>query len=84
MDVSVLLFQPGKPTPTALPPGTPVFDIPSSYSLWASTDFALQTWNLGGDIRVIIQIVILIGLISIGLFMVTRFVHNITDKDAKD
>lgn len=80
----IVLLQVFKPTPTPLPPGTPVFDIPSSYSLWASTDYAVQSWNLLGDPRSIIQILILVGLIGIGLFMVTRFIKQFTGQDSQD
>lgn len=72
-----------KPTPTPLPPATPHFTIPSSYSLWASTDYAVQSWNLFGDGRAAIQIVILITLILAGAFLLTKFLKNMTRRDSE-
>lgn len=72
------------PTPTPLPPGTPVFTIPSGYSLWAGAPYAIQSWNLLGDGRTIIQAVFLLGLIIIGMYILLRFSHDFTKKDAEE
>lgn len=73
-----------KPTPTPLPPGTPQFTIPSSYSLWASTDYAIQSWNFLGDTRTIIQAIILIAIIIVGIYVFMRFTQEFTRKDAEE
>jgi len=74
-----------KPTPTPLPPpGTPVVSIPQSYSLWASTDYAVQSWHLLGTPGTIIQAIILITLIIVGLFILTRFLRDFVQRDANE
>lgn len=75
--------QLNKPTPTALPPATAYFEIPDSYSLWASTDYAVQSWNIA-PVTMIIQAIILLVLVAAGLFLLTRFIRELTRKDAED
>lgn len=76
--------QPTKPTPTPLPPVAPLFDIPDNYSLWAGTDYAVQSWNLPQTPRLAIQAVFLVVLIIAGLYLLTRFIRDFTRKDAED
>lgn len=71
------------PTPTALPPGMPRFDLPSEFSLWAGTSTAIQVWNWIGDGRVIVQGLAIIGLVIAGIFIVYKFVSNMTRKDSE-
>jgi hypothetical protein len=78
-----MLAQANKPTPTPLPPGTPVFEIPDNYSLWASTDYAIQSWNLLAA-RTIIQAIVMVVLIGGGLFILTKFIRDITEQDSQD
>lgn len=73
-----------KPTPTALPPATAYFNVPNNYSLWASTDYAIQSWNLLGDARLVIQAVLLIVIIVVGIYVLSRFVADFTRKDADE
>lgn len=71
------------PTPTLLPPpGTPQFTIPSSYSLWAGAPYAVQSWNLLGDGRAIIQIIFIVALVIVGAYLLTRFLKEFTQKDS--
>lgn len=84
LNVTSTFAQPTKPTPTPLPPTSPLFNIPDEYSLWASTDYAVQSWNLLGDPRTIVQAIILIVLIAAGLVMLTKFIKELTRKDAED
>jgi hypothetical protein len=62
------------PTPTLLPPGIPIVSIPDSYSLWASAPVAIQSWNLAGEMRGVIQAVFLITIVIICLFIFNRFI----------
>lgn len=72
-----------KPTPTLLPPpGTPYFTIPSSYSLWASTDYAIQSWHLLGTPGTAIQAIILVVMIVAGLYILIHFLRDFVQKDA--
>jgi hypothetical protein len=71
-------------TPTPLPPGTPVFQIPAGYSIWASTDYAIQTWNLIGDWQVVIQGIAIVVFVAAGLFIVWRFMSQMTRKDSEE
>ena len=74
-----------KPTPTPLPPpGTPIVSIPSSYSLWASTDYAIQSWHLLGAPGTVIQAIILIVLIVAGLYIFMRFLRDFVERDTKE
>jgi hypothetical protein len=83
MVAAVPTLAQNKPTPTPLPPGTPVFEIPDNYSLWASTDYAIQSWNLL-TARTIIQAIVLVVMIGGGLFILTKFIRDITQQDSGD
>lgn len=72
------------PTPTPFPPGTPVFIIPSNYSLWGSAPFAVQSWNMLGDGRYVIQVIFLIAFIIAGMYILQRFAQDFTRKDAEE
>jgi len=71
------------PTPTPMPPGQARFELPSGYSLWDSTDAAIQTWNWMGGSGQVLQLIILIALVIAGMFIVYRFVQQFTRKDAE-
>ncbi len=66
------------PTPTFLPPGTPVFMIPTSYSLWASAPYAIQSWNMIGAGKTVIQVVLLIAVIIVFAYVLMRFGRDFT------
>lgn len=70
------------PTPTPLPPGMARFVMPESYSLWGSTDSAIQTWNWLGQSGQVIQLIILVGLVIAGMFVVYRFFRQFTERDS--
>ena len=72
------------PTPTALPPGMPRFDLPSEFSLWAGTSTAIQVWNWIGDGQVIVQALAIIGLVIAGMFIVYKFVRQMSAKDSQE
>jgi TRAP-type C4-dicarboxylate transport system permease small subunit len=72
------------PTPTPLPPGTAMITIPEAYTLWGSTDWAVQSWNLLGDGRIAIQAIFLVGLVIIGMFILQRFARDFTQKDSQN
>lgn len=69
------------PTPTLLPPGVPLVHLPSSYSLWASAPHAIQMWNQAGDIRTVVQLVILAAILFIFVFVLIRFRRDFTRRD---
>lgn len=72
------------PTPTHLPAGTPHFSMPNEFSLWASTDTAIHTWNFLGDARIVIQAIVLILIVMAGMYIVNRFIHEFTGEDASE
>jgi hypothetical protein len=72
------------PTPTPLGPPTPHFTLPEEFSLWAGTSTAIQVWNWIGDGQVIVQGMAIIGLVIAGMFIVYRFVKQMTTKDAEE
>lgn len=72
--------QPVPPTPTFLPPGTPYFTIPSSYSLWQSAPYAIQSWNLLGDGRTVIQLVFLVAVLIIIAYVLYRSGKDFVEK----
>lgn len=76
--------MPLKPTPTPLPPATPLVTIPNSYSLWSGTDYAIQSWNLLGDTRYVFQVIILVALVIVGAFLLYKFLSAATERDAKE
>lgn len=71
------------PTPTALPPGIEIVTIPEGYSLWASAPSAVQSWNMLGDGRTIVQAVFLLALIVIAMFLLQRFASRFSRQDAE-
>lgn len=71
------------PTPTALPPGVPYVFVPENYSLWSSVPFWIQSWNMAGDARYIIQAIILVAILSIVAVVLTRFKKDSTQKDSE-
>lgn len=71
-------------TPTPLPPGMARFELPSGYSLWDSTDAAIQTWNWLGNAGLVIQLVILVALIITGMFIVYRFFQQFAQKESAE
>lgn len=77
-------FQPVPPTPTLLPPGTPFFSIPTSYGLWASAPYAIQSWNTLGAAKTIIQVVLLIAIIIVFAYIVMRFGRDFSGKNAEE
>lgn len=70
-------------TPTPQPPGTAYFAVPESYSLWGSTDVAIQYWNWTGAMGTIVQVLMLIALIILGFHIIKHFVDNFTGDDAQ-
>lgn len=71
------------PTPTPLPPGAPVFTLPSEFSLWGGAQEAVQVWNMAGPWQPVIQGIAIIGLVIVGMFIVYRFIKQMTGKDAE-
>lgn len=74
--------MPVPPTPTFLPPGTPVFTIPSTYSLWTAAPWAIQSWNELGAARMVIQAIILIAVLIIVAYILMRFGRDFSQKGA--
>lgn len=72
-----------KPTPTPLPPGTPFFSVPNSYSLWASTDTVIQYWRMSGAAGTIFQVIILIAIVIVGVKVIMHWVDRFTEWDSK-
>ena len=72
------------PTPTPLPPGAAHFTLPESYSIWASTNWAIQTWNLLSYGQYIIQALILIAIVIAGIAVFRRFMAEFMQKDTQE
>ena len=72
------------PTPTPMPPGSSLFDIPYAYGLWGSSSSAIQTWNWSGDWGRIVQSIMLVATVLAGVVIVTLFIKIMTRKDAED
>jgi flagellar biogenesis protein FliO len=58
--------------------------IPDSYSLWASAPTAIQSWNMAGETRGVIQIIILVMIIIAGVYVFNRFVKEFTARDSEE
>lgn len=71
-------------TPTALPPGVSHFNLPNSYSLWGSTDIAIQTWNWLGDAQFVIQSLAIIMLVIAGVYILIKAIQLMTRKDSEE
>ncbi len=71
------------PTPTPLPPATPHFDMGDTYSLWNSTESAIQSWHLMGDVATVIQVFALIGLVVIGMYVIYKAFKQMTEWDSQ-
>lgn len=72
------------PTPTPLPPGNAHFTLPNEFSLWAGTSSAIQVWNWIGDGQTIVQGLAIIGLVIAGMFIVYKFVRQMSAKDSQE
>jgi hypothetical protein len=72
------------PTPTPQPPGVARFNLPDSYSLWGSTDLAIQTWNWLGDGRALVQLLAIIAIVVLGMFIVWKFFSQMTRRDSEN
>jgi hypothetical protein len=72
------------PTPTPLPPGTAVFTLPNAFSLWGGAQQAVQVWNMAGPWQPVIQGIAIIGLVITGMFVVYRFIRQMTSKDTEE
>jgi hypothetical protein len=72
------------PTPSPYPPGTPIFTIPPEYSLWASTDPAIQAWHTIGGGQLIIQAIFLLLIVYLGMRVVLNFIREFTQQDAEE
>lgn len=72
------------PTPTPLPPGVAKFTLPTEFSLWAGTSSAIQVWNWIGDGQVIVQGLAIIGIVLAGIFIVYKFIRQMSAKDATE
>jgi hypothetical protein len=70
------------PTPTPLPPATPRFEM-AQYSLWQSTDAAITSWQLMGDVGTVIQVIVLMALVLIGMYVVYRSFRQMTEWDSQ-
>ena len=71
------------PTPTPLPPGEAVFSLPTEFSLWGGAREAVQVWNMAGPWQPVIQGIAIIGLVIAGMFVVYKFIRQMTRKDAE-
>lgn len=71
------------PTPTPLPPGTPRVTLPSEFSLWGGAQQAVQVWHMAGPWQPVIQGIAIIGLVITGMFVVYKFIKQMTSKDAE-
>lgn len=71
------------PTPTALPPATPYFDAFRGFTIWHVTDVPIQSWNMLGDGRYAIQLIIVIALVVAGAFILSRFLKQMTRRDSE-
>lgn len=71
------------PTPTPLPPGAAVFVLPEAFSLWGGAREAVQVWNMAGPWQPVIQGIAIIGLVITGMFIVYKFIRQMTRKDAE-
>lgn len=72
------------PTPTPLPPGSSLFDIPYAYGLWASSGSAIQAWNWSGDWGRVIQSVLLVAIALTAVVILTQFIKIFTRKDSEE
>lgn len=72
------------PTPTPLPPGIAKFDMGDSYSLWSAAPTAIQVWNWTGIIGTVLQLILLVGVVIIGGYVVYKAIARLTDTDYRD
>lgn len=71
-------------TPTPYPPGEAFFSLPTDhYSLWNSTDWAIQTWHTVGAGQLLIQVLFLVAIIIAGVLVTVRAFEAFTRKDAE-
>lgn len=71
------------PTPTPQPPGTAHFDLEGVYSLWNAAPVAIQVWNWLDTGRFIVQVILLVGLIIVGMYVVYRAFQKLTELDSQ-
>lgn len=72
------------PTPTPYPAGVPPLDIsPGQFSLWNSTDWAIQMWNGMGNGGLLLQLLLIAVLVWAGVIIVVRSFEVLARKDAE-
>lgn len=71
------------PTPTLLPIGIPRFNIPAEFSLWGGAQDAIQVWNMATPWQPIIQGLAIVGIVIIGMFVVWKFIRQMTQRDSE-
>lgn len=64
------------PTPTNLPPGTAYFNSFQGFTLWDSTGTAIQSWNMLGAGRDIIQVLFLLFVLILIIYTIYRFTKD--------
>lgn len=65
------------PTPTALPPGSPMITLNASdWRIWNYTDEAIQAWNFHPNLGTVIQIAIIIIIIVAFVGLMIRLVQG--------
>ena len=61
------------PTPTTLPPGVALFNATHGTNLWDAVPFGVQSWNMLGNGREVIQGLFLVFAILLVVFVLYRF-----------
>lgn len=82
--MSALSFLAQIPTPTPLPPGTPIFDVP--YDLWAAAPSAVYHWQSAQYIGIapVIQIIALVSVVILGVRLLVSFFRWLTGRDSEE
>jgi flagellar biogenesis protein FliO len=72
------------PTPTQLPPGQERFSL-ESFTLWNSTDTAIQTWRWHTNgIAEFVQVLIIIVIVVAAIYTINKFRQQMMNKDSED
>jgi hypothetical protein len=59
------------------------FDIEGVYSLWNAAPVAIQAWNWLENARFAVQLVLLVGLIIAGGFVIYRSIQKLAERDSQ-
>jgi flagellar biogenesis protein FliO len=61
----------------------PHFTLPAEFSLWGGASTAVQVWNWIDQGQTVVQVLAIIMLVIAGMYIVLRFINQMSRKDSE-